>query len=147
MAPLCTLPKIFDELSNMKTILLTHPLPSDWIASLEGRVDLIVGPDERPGWAANLLEALPRADGILSVITARVDESLLEKTPNLRVVSNMAVGVDNIDIAACTKRGIPVGNTPGAMTDATADLTMLLLLAAARKLCPSRRGTHVRGAG
>jgi glyoxylate reductase len=123
----------------MKTILLTHPLPSDWIASLVGRVNLIVGPDEKPGWAANLLEALPIADGILSLLTARVDESLLEKTPCLRVVSNMAVGVDNIDIAACTKRGIPVGNTPGAMTDATADLTMSLLLAAARKLPESSR--------
>jgi glyoxylate reductase len=123
----------------MKTILLTHPLPSDWIASLAGRVNLIVGPDEKPGWAANLLEALPQADGILSLLTARVDESLLEKTPRLRVVSNMAVGVDNIDINACTKRGIPVGNTPGAMTDATADLTMSLLLAAARKLPESSR--------
>ena len=124
---------------TMKTVLLTHPLPPDWIASLNGRVDLIVGPDEKPGWAANLLEALPRADGILSLLTARVDEALLEKTPRLRVVSNMAVGVDNIDVSACTQRGIPVGNTPGAMTDATADLTMSLLLAAARRLPEAAR--------
>ncbi len=118
----------------MKTVLLTHPLPKDWIASLEGRVDLIAGPDETPGFAPNLLAALPRAEGILSLLTARVDESILVRAPNLRVVSNMAVGVDNIDVAACTRRGIPVGNTPGAMTDATADLTMALLLAAARRL-------------
>jgi glyoxylate reductase len=116
------------------TVLLTHPLPPDWIAALDGRVNLILGPDEKPGWAANLLEALPHADGILSLLTARVDESLLEKTPHLRIVSNMAVGVDNIDLKVCTKRGIPVGNTPGAMTDATADLAFSLLLAAARKL-------------
>lgn len=120
-------------------VLLTHPLPSDWLASLAGRVDLIIGPDEKPGWAANLLEALPQAEAILSLLTSRVDESLLAKTPHLRVVGNMAVGVDNIDINACTKRGIPVGNTPGAMTDATADLTMSLLLAAARKLPESSR--------
>ena len=122
------------------TVLLTHPLPPDWIASLASRVNLIAGPDETfGGWAANLLASLPRADGILSLLTARVDASLLEKTPHLRVVSNMAVGVDNIDVAACTKRGIPVGNTPGAMTDATADLTMSLMLAAARRLPEAAR--------
>jgi phosphoglycerate dehydrogenase-like enzyme len=122
----------------MPTILLTHLLPSDWIASLTG-LDLIVGPDEKPGWAADLLEALPRADGILSLLTARIDENILSRAPRLRVVSNMAVGVDNIDVAACTKRGIPVGYTPGAMTDATADLAMSLLLAAARRLPESSK--------
>lgn len=120
-------------------VLLTHPLPNDWIASLAGRVELICGPDETPGWAANLLEALPRAEGVLSLLTARVDASILERAPRLRVVSNMAAGVDNVDVAACTKRGVPVGNTPGAMTDATADLTMALLLAAARRLPESSR--------
>lgn len=124
------------------TVLLTHPLPSDWIASLAGRVNLIVGPDEKPGLAANLLEALPRAEGILSLLTDRIDDALLEKMSYLRVVSNMAVGVDNIELNACTKRGIPVGNTPGAMTDATADLAMSLLLAAARKLPESSRDAH-----
>lgn len=124
------------------TVLLTHPLPSDWIASLAGRVNLIVGPDEKPGLAANLLEALPRAEGILSLLTDRIDDALLEKMSHLRVVSNMAVGVDNIELNACTKRGIPVGNTPGAMTDATADLAMSLLLAAARKLPESSRDAH-----
>jgi glyoxylate reductase len=121
------------------TVLLTHPLPPDWIAALDGHVNLIIGPDEKPGWAANLLDVLPQADGILSLLTARVDESLLGKMPHLRIVSNMAVGVDNIDLKACTKRGIPVGNTPGAMTDATADLAFSLLLAAARKLPESSR--------
>jgi glyoxylate reductase len=58
----------------------------------------------------------------------------LENATKLRVISNMAVGVDNIDVAACTRRGIPVGNTPGVLTEGTADLTMTLLLAAARGL-------------
>ncbi len=115
-------------------VLLSHPLPSEWIASLEGQVHLIVGPDERPGWAPNLLEALPAAEGLICLLTARVDEALLDRAPRLRVVSNMAVGVDNIDVAACTRRGIPVGNTPGVLTDATADLTLGLLLAVARWL-------------
>jgi len=122
-----------------KVVLLTHPLPAGWIESLSGRTRLIIGADETPGWRDNLLEALPNAEGILSLLTARVDESILERAPNLKVVSNMAVGVDNIDIAACTKRGIPVGHTPGAMTDATADLTIALLLTAARKLPESSK--------
>ncbi|MBI5932194.1 MAG: D-glycerate dehydrogenase [Chloroflexi bacterium] len=121
------------------TVLLTHPLPPDWIASLEGQVTLIIGQEETPGWRDNLLQALPQAEGILSLLTARVDEAILEKASRLRIVSNMAVGVDNIDVKACTRRGIPVGNTPGAMTDATADLAMSLLLAAARRLPESSR--------
>lgn len=120
-------------------VLLPHPLPSDWISLLSGRVELVIGTEQGTGWSANVTEAMPRADGLLSLLTDRVDEALLEKMPHLRIVSNMAVGVDNIDVPACTRRGILVGNTPGAMTDATADLTMSLLLAAARRLPESSR--------
>lgn len=115
-------------------VLLTHSLPSDWIASLDGQVTLIVGEEEAPGWRDNLVQALSQAEGIVSLLTARIDETILEKASRLRIVSNVAVGVDNIDVKACTRRGIPVGNTPGALTDATADLTMSLLLAIARRL-------------
>jgi glyoxylate reductase len=62
----------------------------------------------------------------------KIDEALLARAPRLRVVSNYAVGYDNIDVPACTRRTIPVGNTPGVLTDATADLTMALLLSSAR---------------
>src|SRR5690606_1510764 len=64
---------------------------------------------------------------------------LLDRLPGLRVVSNMAVGYDNVDLAACAARGIVVGNTPGVLTDATADLTMALLLAAARRIDEAAR--------
>ena len=124
---------------HLPLVLLTHPLPSEWTSLLSGRVDLIGGREEIPGWREELLAALPRAEGILSLLTARVDESILVRAPKLRVVSNMAVGVDNIDVAACTQRGIPVGYAPGAMTDATADLTLALLLSAARRLPESSR--------
>jgi phosphoglycerate dehydrogenase-like enzyme len=120
-------------------VLLPHPLPSDWIILLNGQVELVIGTDQETGWSKNVLDAMPRAEGLLSLLTDRVDESLLENMPHLRIVSNMAVGVDNIDTKVCTQRGIPVGNTPGAMTDATADLTMSLLLAAARRLPESSR--------
>jgi glyoxylate reductase len=121
------------------TVLLAHSLPMEWIASLEGKVHIIVSNKEMPGWALNLQESFPRAVGIISLLTDRIDEAFLKQTPRLRVVSNMAMGVDNIDIKACTQRGIPVGNTPGALTEATADLTFALILAAARKLPESSR--------
>lgn len=120
-------------------VLLTHPLPDEWIATLEDRVRLVVGTEGFSGIGPELLEYLPEAEGILSLLTANVDETILAGAPNLRVVSNMAVGVDNIEIPACTKRGIPVGHTPGVLTDATADLTMAILLSAARRLPESAR--------
>ena len=115
-------------------VLLSHPLPPEWISLLQGRVRLLVGPAEPPGFAPHLLEQIGEAEGILCLLTDVVDETLLDAAPRLRVVSNMAVGFDNIDSAACTRRGIPVGNTPGVLTDATADLSMALLLSAARRL-------------
>lgn len=115
-------------------VLLSHPLPPEWISSLQGRVRLLVGPAEPPGFAPHLLEQVGEAEGILCLLTDSLDQALLDVAPRLRVVSNMAVGFDNIDTAACTRRGIPVGNTPGVLTDATADLTMALLLSAARVL-------------
>ncbi len=115
-------------------VLLSHPLPPKWISALQGRVRLIVGPPDAPGFAPHLLELLGEAEGILCLLTDRVDQELLDQAPRLRVISNMAVGYDNIDVAACSRRRIPVGNTPGILTDATADLAMTLLLASARKI-------------
>jgi glyoxylate reductase len=113
-------------------VLMTHPLPQVWVASLQGRVRLLVGPEEPPGFAPHLLEHLDEAEGIMTMLIDAVDDALLSRAPRLRVVSNYAVGYDNIDVPACTRRRIPVGNTPGVLTDATADLAMTLLLSCAR---------------
>lgn len=91
--------------------------------------------DELPPPRPALLERVRGMDGLLTLLTDRVDDELLDAAgAQLRVVSNHAVGVDNVDIAACTRRGIPVGNTPGILTDATADFAFALLLAAARRV-------------
>jgi lactate dehydrogenase-like 2-hydroxyacid dehydrogenase len=74
------------------------------------------------------------AEGLLTLLTDTVDAALIDAAPRLRVISNCAVGVDNVDVAAATRRGIPVGNTPDVLTDATADMAFALLLAAARRL-------------
>ncbi|MFH1908443.1 MAG: D-glycerate dehydrogenase [Chloroflexota bacterium] len=118
----------------MPLVLLTHTLPNDWIASLKGKVHAVAGPLDATRLAPELDSNLAEAEGLLCLLTVPVREDLLVRAPSLRVVSNMAVGVDNVDVAACTARGIPVGNTPGVLTDATADLTMAILLSAARRL-------------
>lgn len=119
---------------TLPLVILTHCLPPEWTTSLIGRCRLLSGPLEPSGFAPELLNYLKDAVGLITLLTDRVDEVLLEKAPHLLVVSNMAVGVDNIDVNGCTRRGIPVGNTPDVLTEATADLTIAILLAAARRL-------------
>lgn len=115
-------------------VFVTRRLPGDALARLSGVEDLEVWPHETPPSADELRERTADADGLLCLLTDRIDDALLEACPRLKVVSQMAVGVDNVDLAACARRGIPVGNTPDVLTDATADLAMALLLAAARRL-------------
>ncbi|HEX3152267.1 MAG TPA: D-glycerate dehydrogenase [Gemmataceae bacterium] len=93
-----------------------------------------VWPDPLPPTAAVLKKKVRDCEGLVSLLTDRVDDDLLANAPKLRVVSNFAVGVNNIDLAAATRRGIRVGNTPGVLTEATADIAVTLLLAAARRL-------------
>jgi glyoxylate reductase len=114
-------------------VLVTRALPDGWLERLSPYARLM-GPADQAGWTEPLLDALPRAEAIFCLLTEPIDDAILERAPRLKVVSNMAVGVDNIDVAACTRRGIPVGHTPGVLTEATADLTLALLLARARRL-------------
>ncbi len=86
-----------------------------------------------------LLEAVIGADALISLLRDRVDDELLEAGPGLRVIANCAVGYDNVDIAAATRRGIPVTNTPDVLTEATADFAFALLLAAARRVVEGDR--------
>ena len=120
--------------AELPLVLITHALPAVWLARLDGRVRPLIGPENATRLAPELEAHLADAEGLFSLLTVRVDEALLARAPRLRVVSNMAVGYDNVDVAACTRRGIPVGNTPGVLTDATADLALAALLAAARRL-------------
>ena len=102
------------------------------IISADASLDLWDGDTSMP--RSELLARVSSVDGLYCMLNDRIDGELLDAAPRLRGVSTMAVGVDNIDLAACTKRGIAVGHTPGVLTEATADLAMALLLAAARRL-------------
>ena len=120
-------------------VILTHPLPESWITELKDACELVIGPEGGTGLTAELREELPRAQGLLCLLDDPIDAGVLKQAPNLKVVTNLAVGYDNIDVQTCTELGIPVGNTPGVLTEGTADLTMALLLAAARKLPQASR--------
>jgi glyoxylate reductase len=100
----------------------------------EANLEFDVGPLDAAG-----------ADALLCLLTDRIDADFLAAAPQLRIVANMAVGTDNIDLAAAARLGIPVSNTPDVLTDATADLAFALLLAAARRLAWADR--YVRGGG
>jgi glyoxylate reductase len=102
--------------------------------------DAEIWPDELPPSRAVLLEKVRGVDGLLCLLTDKIDAEVLDAAGSqLKVVSNHAVGFDNIIVADATARGIPVGNTPGILTDATADFTFALLLAAARRVTEAER--------
>lgn len=96
--------------------------------------------EELPSSYDTILERVRGVDGLLCLLTDRIDDRTMDAAgPQLRVISNHAVGVDNIDIPAATLRHLPVGNTPGILTDATADFTIALLLATARRVVEGDR--------
>lgn len=118
-------------------VFATRRLPGDAFQALLADADyeVDVWPGDAPPPRPDLLAGAADADGILCLITDAIDEEALDAAgAGLKVVSQMAVGVDNIDTAACAARGIPVGRTPGVLTDTTADLAWALILASARRL-------------
>ncbi len=115
-------------------VLVTRQVHPDAMERMAQVCELDIWEEDRPMPRAELLARVVDKEGLYCMLTERIDEEVLARAPRLRVVSNMAVGYDNIDVAACTRRGIPVGNTPGVLTDATADLAFALILAAARRL-------------
>ncbi len=127
-------------------VFVARRIPQEGLAAIAADCDATVWPGPLPPSRPDLLASVAGCDGILTMLTDRVDEELLEAAgTGLRVVSNYAVGVDNIDLAACAARGVAVGNTPGALTETSADLAFALILAAARRLPEGDR--LVRGGG
>lgn len=115
-------------------VLLTHKLPEDWIGSSLENFEVIVGQSNNRGIDKKLAPYLDQTSGIICLLDDPIPAEVITQAKNLKVISNMAVGVDNIDLNVCTSLGIPVGHTPGVLTDGTADLTVALLLAVCRKI-------------
>ncbi len=118
----------------MARVFVTRSLPGGALGRLAAAHDTEVWPDRLPPPRDELLAGAGRAEGLLSLLTDPVDAELIAACPELRAISNYAVGVDNVDLEAATARGIPVGNTPGVLTESTADLALALILGIARRL-------------
>lgn len=105
------------------------------LQAVQEQTNADVWPDELPPPRDELLRRVEGVDGVLAMVTDAVNEELLDRAGSqLKVVSNFAVGFDNIDVAACTRRGVAVGNTAGVLTETTADGAFALLMAIARRL-------------
>lgn len=116
-------------------IFVTRALPgTEPLRRLESSCTVDLWPDRDPPPPAALQAHLAEADAVITMINDHVDAAVLDQAPRLRVIAQMAVGYDNIDVPAATERGVLVTNTPGVLTDATADQAWALLLSAARRL-------------
>lgn len=115
-------------------VFITRRIPDIGLEMLSEHVEIDLWEEELPPVYDVLRERTQRADGLLCLLTDRIDKELIENSARLRVISQYAVGIDNIDIESATKRKIPVGHTPGVLTDATADFTWALLMSAARRV-------------
>ncbi|MEX1172809.1 MAG: D-glycerate dehydrogenase [Chloroflexota bacterium] len=121
-------------------VFVARQIPEEGLDAVRAACDMDLWEHELPPPRDELLRRVAGCDGVLTLLTDRVDDEFLDAAgPQLRVVSNYAVGFDNIDVAACARRGIPVGNTPGVLTDTTADLAWALLMAAARRVTEGDR--------
>ena len=122
-------------MADRPKVFVARQIPEAGLSVVTGATEATVWPDELPPPRDELLRAVAGCDGVLTLLTDRVDDEFLDAAgPQLKVVSNYAVGFDNVDVPACTARGIPVGNTPGVLTETTADLAFALMMAAARRL-------------
>src|SRR5262245_46738700 len=115
-------------------VFVSRILPDAGLSRIRAECDADIWADPLPPPADVLRQKVAGCDGLVSLLTDRIDGPLLDAAPRLKVVSNFAVGFNNVDVAAATQRGVAVGNTPGVLTDATADMAFCLLIAAARRI-------------
>lgn len=119
---------------------MTRLIPEKGLQLLRQDCLLDIWPDELPPNKAELLCRIKGVHGLLCLLSDKIDKEVIDAAgPQLKVISNYAVGTDNIDVSVAKERGIVVGNTPGVLTEATADLAFALLMAAARRLVKAER--------
>ena len=118
----------------MPTIAVTRKIPEVGLRLLGAAGDVRLWPEEQPPTPVELAELIHGCDGVLTMITDAITPAVLDREPQLKVVSNFAVGYDNIDIPAATARGVAICNTPGVLTEATADAAFALMMAMARRI-------------
>ena len=131
-----------------KRVFITHQLPGDRVHDLSRYCELIVWMGPGLLSSQNLRDELAGCVGLVCLLTDRIDRDLIAAMPDLSFVSSMSVGVDHVDVAALTARGIPLGHTPGVLVETTADTAFALMLAAARRVVEAdqfvRKGNWTR---
>ncbi len=118
-------------------VLVTRRIPEEGLAMLATRCDIEMNPHDRPMSRPELLAAAAGKDGVLCLLTDKVNAELFDAAPTVRGYANYAVGYDNMDVAEASRRKIPLSNTPDVLTDATADMAWALLFATARRVVES----------
>jgi gluconate 2-dehydrogenase len=120
-------------------VLVTREVFDETLAFLAQHCEVVSNQEDRAFDAEALVQKLQDKDGVMCALTDRIDANLLARCPKLKVVANIAVGYNNIDLPACTARGVMATNTPGVLDDSTADLAWALMLGAARRLTELER--------
>ena len=120
-------------------VLITGRLPEDILASIKREHEVEYNEKDIPMSRDLILEKVVDKDGILSMITDRIDKELMDRAPKLKIIANFGVGFNNIDVEYATKKGIMVTNTPGVLTDSTADIAMALMLSVCRRIIEGDR--------
>jgi glyoxylate reductase len=115
-------------------VFITARIPEEVLARITAEHEVEMHGEDRPIDRARMLQRVENKQGLLCAITDRIDREVLERAPDLKVIANNGVGIDHIDVEAATARKIPVTNTPGVLTDDTADLAFALILATARRI-------------
>ncbi|MEF8876266.1 MAG: D-glycerate dehydrogenase [Haloarculaceae archaeon] len=131
-------------MTGRQTVYLTREVPQAGIDRLERACEVIVREGERPPPHDRLVERLAELEpeGLFCTVSETVDAAVLDASPALRVVGTMSVGYDHVDLAAAAERGVPVGHTPGVLSETTADLAWALLMAGARRVVEADRYVH-----
>ena len=123
-------------------VFVTRRIAQEALDKIAQATQMELWPEELPPPYEVLLQKARDADGLLTLLTDRIDPQLMDASPRLKVVSNLAVGYDNINVPEATKRHIKVSNTPGVLTETTADFAFALLMAAARRIAEGDRYTR-----
>ena len=126
-------------MTDVDKVYVTRQVPQNALERLDGKVEWSVNPHDRVLERDELLEAVADVDGLLSLLTDTIDADVFDAAPDLKIVANYAVGYNNIDVGEATKRGILVTNTPGVLTETTADLTWALIMSIARRVVEGDR--------
>ena len=125
-------------------VYVTRPIFEETIEKLKREVDVRVNPEERVLAKSELIGRLRDADGAITLVTDTIDREVLDAAPHLKVISNVAVGVNNVDLEAASTAGVVVTNTPGVLTETTADFAWTLLMAAARRIVEADKFTRAK---